>query len=144
MNTGNAGSFNRLSYDKCAYEKQVAQSTGPIGYQMYQGKYENCNKCVADDKNNWRPFDNDIVDRESELRGLSRRATKCAQYQYNPQCQRSSGICTSTFDASNPIVMPAEACPIISNNLIRPTGPGYALNTDPYCGNPKFRYPVSK
>lgn len=140
MNTGNSGSFNRLRYDKCAYEKEVAQSTGPFGYQMYSGKYENCQKCVINDNNNWKPFDNEIIERENELRGISRKASNCAQFKYNPSCDRSSGFCTSTFDPSNPIVMPPEACPIIQNNLVRPTGPGYTLNIGS-CDKPRYRYP---
>lgn len=140
MNSGSAGSFNRLSYDRCAYEKRQTESTGPFGYQMYAGKFENQQKCVLDDKNNWRPFDGAIVENESELRGISRRASSCAQFKYNPGCSKSSGFCTSTFDPSNPIVMPAEACPIVQNNLVRPTNPGYSVNVTPY-DSPRFRYP---
>lgn len=141
MNGGNSGSFNRPMYDTCAFEQEVASSTGPFEYMMYQGKYESCQKCVENDKQVWRPFDGDVVDRESELKGISRRISNCAQYKYNPSCKKSSGYCTSTFDPSNPIVMPPEACPIINNNLKRPTNPGYVLKTDPWCEQPKFRYP---
>lgn len=142
MNSGDSGSFNRLSYDTCAYEKNVAESTGPFGYMMYHGKYENCQKCVSDDKNVWRPFDLEIVNRESELKGITRRSTKCPQFKYNPGCNKAGGICTSTFDESNPVVLPGEVCPIVNSGLKKPTNPGYTLKTEPWCDKPKYRYPA--
>ena len=140
MSINNSGSWNRLSYDTCAYQKKVAQSTGSLEYQMYAGKYENDQRCVANDKSNWKPFDDEIITRENELSGRSKRATKCPQYQHSPNCDRSSGICISTYDNSNPIVMPSDACSITPNNLIRPSNPGYVLNVG-RSSTPKYRYP---
>jgi hypothetical protein len=138
MNTGNAGSFNRLIYDNCETQKRVAQSTGSFGYQMYAGKYENSQKCVANQNHNYRPFDPEIVSRENDIRNISRQASKCAEHQYNPNCR--SKTCISTFDPSNPIVMPPEACPIIRNNLVRPTNPGYTMSSISGCEVPRHKY----
>ncbi len=127
-----AGGFTNLIYDRCAYQKDVYQSVEPLSFMMYPGKFENCGKCVYDKNNFWRPFDAQIVDAESELKNITRRASKCPQYQYKNDCKKSC-YCTSTFDKTNPIVYPAEMCAITHNNLPRMVGPGYTLNTDLNC-----------
>lgn len=106
---------SRLPYDDCAYNKQLQESNAPYQYQMYDGKFENCNKCVFDIYT--RPFDPTIVDLESELRNQTRNASNCPSKQYDPKCKKSSE-CTSTFDDSNPVVLAPEVCPIVTNNLI--------------------------
>ena len=72
----NTGSSNRLLYDYCAYKKTLRESTDPFRYRMYEGAFENCNKCIYDKF--WRPFD--LVDEESELKNITRPATKCPQF----------------------------------------------------------------
>ena len=128
----NSGGFARSLYDNCAYQKDLYQSVEPLGFMLYPGKYENCSKCIYDKNNFWRPFDSQIVDAESELSNRTRKATRCAQYKYSPNCKKSCN-CTSTFDKTNPIVMPQELCPIVYNNIPRIRGPGYVLNTEPFC-----------
>jgi hypothetical protein len=129
----NTGRFTHLRDDQCAYEKTIHESTEPLGYQMFPGKFENCNKCVRDKESFWRPFDEEIVDTESELRGITRRASNCPSKKYNPGCNKSSGMCTSTFDKSNPVVYPGRLCPIVSPDLYQIEGPGYKLKTEPFC-----------
>lgn len=127
MNSGESGSFNRLRYDRCEYEKTVMESTSPLQYRMSMDAFENSNKCVYDKNSFYHPFDDKIVDTESELKGLGRSASKCSQNKYNPNCEKSS-TCTSTYDPSVPIVMAQEVCPIVVNNLPKIAGPGYELN----------------
>ena len=110
----NQGFSTRLPYDQCAYVKDLTESTAPYSYQMYDGKYENCKRCVFDKYP--RPFDGDIVDIESELRNQTRNASKCPSKNYGPTCQKSSQ-CVSTFDKSVPVVLAPEVCPIVFNNL---------------------------
>ena len=38
-------SSNRLMYDACAYKKRLQESTTPLDYTLYPGKFENCSKC---------------------------------------------------------------------------------------------------
>ena len=38
-------SSNRLMYDTCAYKQKLNESTEPLNYSLYTGKYENCAKC---------------------------------------------------------------------------------------------------
>jgi len=120
------GSSNRQIYDNCAYQLRLTQSTDPLSWMLYDGKYENCGKCIYKDQF-WRPFDKEIVDRESELRNITRPASKCNQYQYKPTC-KDSQICTSTFDDSNPVVLASEVCPVIFNNIKKMTTPGYTID----------------
>ena len=129
---GTSGSFNRQRYDRCAYQKDLYESTSPLEWQMYGGKFENCSKCIYNKDNFWRPIDVQIVDRESELKNITRRATRCPQFKYLPGCQKSR-MCTSTFDPTNPVVMAQEVCPIVHNNIPRMKGPGYSLKTEPFC-----------
>ena len=65
----NTGSSNRLIYDRCAYDKELAESVAPLNYRMYSGAHENCNKCIY--TKFYRPFD--LVEQESELKNITRR-----------------------------------------------------------------------
>lgn len=104
-------SFTRLDYDCCAYAKDLQESTTPLEYLMYRGKFENCKKC-PDNTNN---LDFGIkVDVENELRNQTRYSTKCPSKKYDP---------TKPFPAAkttNPHV-----CERIPSGLKKPTGPGY-------------------
>lgn len=104
----------RLPYDPCAYNKRLSESVAPYAYQMYDGKYENCSKCVYDHYT--RPFDSDVIDVESELYNITRPASKCPTRKYNPKCMKSPN-CISTYDKSVPVVLAPEVCPIVFNNL---------------------------
>ena len=126
----NLGASNRLKYDTCSYEKYLYESTSPLSYNLYQGKFENCNKCVYDKF--WTPYQ--LVDIETELRNQTRPLSHCDQFKYSPDCKRS-GLCLSTFDRSVPVVLAPEVCPIIYNNIPRVTHPGYHLPNANFCKN---------
>lgn len=123
------GSSNRGIYDNCAYEKQLYESTAPLAYNLYQGAYENCNKCLYDKF--WTPYQ--LVDIETELKNISRPLSNCDQFKYSPSCKRS-GLCLSTFDKRVPVVPAPEVCPIVYNNIPRYTSPGYCLPDPNFCG----------
>jgi hypothetical protein len=121
----NLGAYNRLSYDNCAYQKKLQESTSPLQYRMFEGNYENCNKCTY--KNQfWRPFD--LVDLESELKNITRPNTKCPELKYHPDCKKSN-MCTSTFERNMPVVLDRQVCPVVTNNIPRMANPGYTLDT---------------
>jgi hypothetical protein len=81
--------MNRLKYDQCAYNSALHQSTAPIGYVLDPVRYYNPNRC--------RPTGgivggtavshatHSLVDLENDLRGQTRPATQCWQYQYMPR-----------------------------------------------------------
>jgi hypothetical protein len=129
----NFGSFNRPGYDRCAYQKTLYESTAPLQHQLYEGKFEHCEKCTHEDKF-YRPFD--LVDVESELLGINRPVSRCPQFKYNPNC-KASKMCTSTFDNTIPIVPNPIVCPIVYNNITRMVHPGYELSKLSSCGTLK-------
>jgi len=121
------GSSNRLIYDECAYEQKKGDSTSPYEYRTYMGMYENCEKCKFDKF--WKPFDPEIVDVESELKNITRPATKCSNLKYNPSCKKSD-LCVSTFDNKRPIIFNRDVCPVVFNNIKRQTSNGLKDPTD--------------
>lgn len=127
----NIGSSNRLVYDNCSYAKELYESTSPLLYHLYEGKHENCGKCLKDKF--WRPFD--LVDIESELWNITRPNSNCDQFKYDPKCKKSN-MCISTFDKEVPVVLAPEVCPIIHNNIPKMKSPGYSLPPARLCVPP--------
>lgn len=128
----NIGSSNRQIYDTCSYEKRLYESTSPLAYMLYGGYAENCNKCTSGGF--YVKYQPEIVDIESELLNLTRPLSNCDQFKYNPKCGKS-GLCTSTFHKSVPIVPGVDACPIIQSNIPKRTHPGYHLEDPNICLN---------
>ena len=124
----NTGSSNKLIYDNCAYQKRLYESTSPLQYQMYHGKFENCHKCVHDKF--YTPYM--LVDIETELRNQNRPLSHCTQFKYLPNCKKS-GMCLSTFDKSVPVVMAPETCPIVFNNIPKVNDPGFRVPDPNFC-----------
>lgn len=125
----NIGGSNRLIYDNCAYQKRLYESTSPLDYNLYQGKFENCNKCLHDKF--WTPYQ--LVDIETELRNQNRPLSHCDQFKYNPKCKKSS-LCLSTYDKTVPVVLAPEVCPIVYNNIPKRTDVGYRVPNQSPCG----------
>ena len=86
-------SFNRLSYDNCAYQHHLTESVGTLAYVLDPSRFENCNKCrvelgivggtaVSHVKGN-------LVDLESDLRGTTRLQSKCPTLKYQNPCPSS-------------------------------------------------------
>jgi hypothetical protein len=131
----NIGAYNRLSYDNCAYQKRLYESTTPLMYNLYEGKFQNCDKCTY--KNQfWRPFE--LVDLESELKNITRPNTKCPQLKYNPNCKKSKS-CVSTFEPNMPVVLDSQVCPVVQNNIPRWDNPGYSVPTNNICTKNKVQ-----
>lgn len=77
----NAGFSNNLIYDNCSYQQYLNNIQEQAHYRLYQGAYENKNKCRFD--NHFiHPYD--VVDVESELRNETRPASNCNMFKYNP------------------------------------------------------------
>ena len=126
------GASNRLVYDACAYVQRLSDSTSPFLYRTYIGNYENCEKCKYDKF--WRPFDAEVVDVESELKNITRPATKCANLKYNPACKKSD-MCMSTYDPSRPVILNRDVCNIVFNNIPRNISNGLTAPIDLKCNN---------
>ena len=88
-------SSNRLSYDACAYQKSLQESTSPLEYVLYSGKYENCAKCRIEfgpvGGNGVSLFSGNLVDLESDLRGQTRQSSLCPSTMYNPSQSNQVG-----------------------------------------------------
>lgn len=124
----NIGSSNKKIYDSCEYNKKLRDSTSPLEYQMYFGKYENCKKC----KNDKFYVKYDLVDIESELRNQTRPLSNCDHLKYNPNCIKSK-MCISTFDRSVPKILAPDVCPIIHNNIPKTTNNGINIVQENVC-----------
>lgn len=118
----NIGGCTRLSNDDCAYNQKVRESTAPLMHQLSRFKFENDSRCTYDGKL-YAPFD--LVDEESELKGIVRPVSKCASEMYHPGC--NSNNCRSTYSKNVPIIYPPTLCPIVCNNIKKMTHPGYVL-----------------
>lgn len=105
-------SSNRLIYDNCAYASEIKESTQPLEYNLYRGKFENCKQCPVGDYTNILEFGS-RADVESELYGLSRLGSLCPSQKYDP-----------TKEFKNPDLSPARMCEniyyITPNNLEKP------------------------
>lgn len=81
-------SSNRLSYDSCAYKKRLQESTSPLDYALYAGKFENVGKCRIEfgtvGGNAVSLYAGNLVDLESNLRGQTRLNSQCPNTKFNP------------------------------------------------------------
>jgi hypothetical protein len=106
-------SSNRLKYDSCAYATDIKESTSPLDYNLFEGKYLNSKSCPSSDYTNTVPFtDRTVV--ESELYGLTRNNTHCPKLKYDP-----------TKEFKSALLSPPRMCEniyyITPNNLEKPT-----------------------
>jgi hypothetical protein len=106
-------SFNRLTYDNCAYSTTVKESVSSLDYNLFKGKYENCTQCKISDFNNIIALDT-RAEVESELHGLPRPNSRCPTEKYDPNKK-----------FNNPNHSPPTMCQsiyyITPNNLQKPT-----------------------
>lgn len=81
-------SSNRLCYDSCAYQTKLQQSTSPLDYALYAGKFENVGKCRIEfgtvGGNAVSLYAGNLVDLESDLRGQTRLNSQCPATKFNP------------------------------------------------------------
>lgn len=89
-------SFTNLRYDECDYRHQLQQSTDPLRHILDPIKYENCKPCrmelgIVGGNNVSLPRGN-LVDVDSELKGITRTASRCAIMHYNNPCAVSGNF----------------------------------------------------
>jgi len=80
--------FNRLEYDTCAYAKELQQSTTPLEYNLFLGKFENDDSCVCNPDKKVKgmvEIETRIIV-ENELYNLNRpnHTSKCPEKKYSP------------------------------------------------------------
>lgn len=123
-------SFNRLTYDTCRYSRELNGNTSILGYLLDEKKFEHPDKCrhklglvgganISQVKGN-------IIDMESELKGITRLASQCAESKVKP------------LDQSNYIINDKTA-PIDTNKLHLPTCQMFSYSSVPM--PPPMNYP---
>ena len=74
----NIGITDHLIYDDCAYASVILGNQKISNYHLNQNMHENKNKCKFD--NFYHPYD--LIDLDSELKNITRPASKCINLQY--------------------------------------------------------------
>jgi hypothetical protein len=76
----------KLKDDPCAYQRSLTESTSQLNYVLDPSKYYNCNPCRIESNivagNDVSIYKGNMVDLESELRGQTRKASKCPDLQF--------------------------------------------------------------
>ncbi len=84
-------SSNRKMYDSASYQMALENSTKPLDYMLYTGKYENCAKCRLElgqvGGNGVSMFSGNLVDLESNLRGQHPNFKANGNLVHQPSCQ---------------------------------------------------------
>lgn len=82
-------SFNRLSYDTCAYKQDLSESVSQLSYLLDPIKFEHCQKCRHEiglvGGTNVGVVSGNLVDLENELFGINRPNTQCPSYKFIPR-----------------------------------------------------------
>jgi len=85
-------SFNRLNYDTCEYKQTLAQSIGPGHYQMNTPPIS-CEPCYPyspsirlQRSGNSVDLSKYMIDVDSDLMNITRKASKCPSKKYIPLC----------------------------------------------------------
>tara|TARA_B100001093_G_C26686633_1_gene952946 strand:- start:249 stop:701 length:453 start_codon:yes stop_codon:yes gene_type:complete len=86
-------SSNRLIYDQCEYDTRVAESTGTLAYMLDSSAHENNKKCRIElgivGGNNVSLTKGNLIDVESDLKGVTRKASLCPSRKYRTKCATS-------------------------------------------------------
>ena len=81
-------SFNHLSYDTCTYAKNLKENVSILGYILSPMRYENKGKCRHElglvGGTSVSHIQGNLVDLESDMRGITRYNTKCVDTQWHP------------------------------------------------------------
>ena len=95
-------SFERLSSDSCSYEQKLRESIGPGAYQLGTPAND-CTPCARDVPTDpyirYQSFGPGIcppgssIDTNSDLIGITRKASKCAADQYLPSSKPVGNVC---------------------------------------------------
>jgi len=135
--------MNRLIYDNCETAQRLSESTGPGLYNMYEGQFNNNSKCRSafGEFSNYGVslYNGNIVDLESDLMGINRRASLCPKNKYTPSCDNYAvcgvnGIPCSCLEATSRNLINAQTCPSMFNRPVVVQPPPFSVrqSTSPY------------
>lgn len=116
--------FNRLNYDSCTYQHNLQQSVN-VGNYVIGMPQINCNACFTEDTSLQLgyspavvPYDN-VVDIDSDLIGITRKASNCPTKSYIPDLTRN--------DKTRYNMTPIADCRYIKNEDTRISNPPCTL-----------------
>jgi hypothetical protein len=108
-------SFNRLSYDSCAYSKTLQESTDPLEYNLFKGKFESCINCPISNSTNILEF-GIKTDVESDLKGQVRMGSRCPSEKFPRNAAPAASF--------SPAITCQSIYKLTPNNLVKPTTNG--------------------
>ena len=83
-------SSNRLIYDTCEYQTRLNENVGTLEYTLNPMKHENCNKCRMElgtvGGANVSHIKGNLVDLETDLFGITRKASLCPVKKFSSTC----------------------------------------------------------
>ena len=83
-------SSNRLMYDTCEYKTRLTTNADTLEYLLDPVRYENCNKCRVElgvvGGTAVSNIQGNLVDLETDLMGITRKASLCPTKKYNSKC----------------------------------------------------------
>lgn len=123
-----SGKWNRRSSDNCSYQQEVMESTGPISYMLFSGKYRNCglctakNECCSDDglKKEHTATHGGRIELENDLFNIQHLSSKCNDLKYIPR--KNTPVA--------PLHRNPQPCYNWSNGLPQTKTTGYKLPTN--------------
>lgn len=134
-------SFNRLTYDDCAYASTLRENQNVLHYNLNSNKFYNCNEQRVDfgllGGNNVSQSTQNLVDLESDLRNQTRLNSLCPSRKYLPKCDpatcgRKQGL---PCGGCQPRMYHLPASQLIDYRP-RYNNKGYTLNNKGCPGNP--------
>ena len=83
-------SSNRLMYDTCEYQTRLNENVGTLEYTLNPMRNENCNKCRMElgtvGGANVSHIKGNLVDLETDLLGITRKASLCPVKKFTSAC----------------------------------------------------------
>lgn len=90
-------SFTRTKTDICNYNQELEENVSYVSYLLDPVKFHNCNKCRPElgfvGGTNVSHVTGNLIDLESDIKGIDRDASRCPQTRYLP---RNDGIVQGT------------------------------------------------
>lgn len=84
--------MNQLIYDSCAYKQKLNANAAISNYAMYDGKYQHNAPCRIQlgqvGGNGVSLYNGNMVDLESDLKGITRNLSLCNKSKYQPKCRQ--------------------------------------------------------
>ncbi len=118
-------SCNRPSYDDCDFTQRTQDRITPLKYQLYAGKYSQCNWCpkrnageLAREGFSSELDPNQRVIIENELMNIDRKFSRCNDQKFHPTCPTCTIVVPTGAKFAPPMLCDRD---INKSNLEKPT-----------------------